>query len=155
MTATNKSSVVAQRVLKIVEEKKEEWNLGDTFYGDRKLIPRNRTICVEPDTKSVELRNAQRGVQNNFRTHVLIYHGSVKDVQENALDCDTLAEAVEAEINSYHNLQDPTDPDPEETLVVHAFVSLVEPRYVNRNEGTQWKVSRLTVDALSTTRLGV
>jgi hypothetical protein len=155
MTATGSSYLVAKRIQKIVETLQEELGLGPVLYGDHQKISVNRTVCVVADTKRRELRNAPRVTQNTITTQVLVYHGTVENVQQNLEDCDVLAEAIEARIHEYPRLTDPEDPDNAETaLVYHSLVTVADPGLRARgSENTQWKTHRLTVESQALTML--
>ncbi len=155
MTATNSALLVAKRIMRIIELKKEELLLGGVLYGDHRKIPYNRTVCVIADTKRRALRaeGVPRMTSNTFQTQVLIYHGNVENVEENLEACDELAETIETLIHEYPRLTDPDNPADTEGLVTHCLVTIAEPGTRTRSENNQWKVHRLTVESMSLTRL--
>lgn len=156
MTSPDRGSayLIAKRIQAIVETLQEELQLGPVLYGDHQKISVNRTVCVVAGTKKRELRNAPRGTQNTLLTQVLVYHGTIENVQQNLEACDILAEAIEARIHQYPRLTDPNDPNDTEGLVYHSLVRTADPGYRARGaENTQWKTHRLTVESESLTML--
>lgn len=153
MSATDATSVVVERIQKIIQAVASPLAIADVLYGDHNRIPYNRTVCVFAAPKTVELYATQRGVINTFNTLVVVYHCKLTDTEINYKECDILTEAIEDQINQYHKLQDPENlSDPSDPLVFHSYVRTVEPGMRLRMDN-RWKISRLNVESQSRTRL--
>lgn len=119
-------------------------NLWGIYYGDQEKIPKNVTVCVEPNIKRTDLKNSQRGVSREFEIFVLVYFTSLNQTgQLNRRDADALAEEIEAYLNS--------DPQAGGSLI-HCMVTEVASGYSSK-DGTIVKSSRLTFNGTGTDRL--
>jgi hypothetical protein len=147
---TKKLSEVAHAYETIVKNVATSLGIQDVWYGNQVKFPRTPCVVVEPDDKTSVLRNSPRGTLNTFRVVILIIHMKVQDSQITRSEADTLAEAVEAEINK---AQFKTLPNAAgDALVVHQFVGRVESGFVNR-ENSNYMSTRLTAEAENLTQL--
>jgi|SRR3954464_3667605 len=138
-------SEVAEAYLAIVDAAATGLGIQDTFYGNQVKFPRTPAVVVEPDTKTAELRNAPRGVENVFRVEVMIVHMQVQDNQTNRREADALSNAVEDLFNANANKN-------LGGLVVHQFVVRVQSGFVNRENST-FMSTKITLEAMNLNQL--
>lgn len=136
---TDKVSVVATKLLDLLEENKVSLGLLDVWYGDQDKLPRQPAACVEAGSKSRDLNGVPRRTQVIMEVFVIVYHERVSDAEENQRKSELLSEAVEDLLHQDSAL---------DGLVIHSMVTSNEPGYVVRG-GAQVKASRLTFQCTS------
>jgi hypothetical protein len=132
-----------QYVMGVLTANKTTLGLFDVFYGDQNLLPGSPVVCVEPDTKATELKNATRGVDVYFRTYVLVYVSFVASPEDNRKAADQLAEAIETLLNADAQCGG---------LVIHSMVEELTSGYATKS-GTIVRASRILFTGRSVSRL--
>jgi hypothetical protein len=106
----------------------------NVWYGDQTLLPETPAVCIEPGTKSRELRGVPDMTENTLDVHILLYHSVVGTEQQVARRATIqFAEAIERYLHVNHlNMLNSIG----EQIIVHGFVRSSDP-------GFQYKTSTM------------
>jgi hypothetical protein len=143
MALTDSLVVMAQYLHDLIAANQVTLGVQDVFYGDQVKIPRTPTVCVESDLKNRTLSGTARKVDLTMTCFILIYGSAVAEVQSKRKAVDVLAESIEGLIHANSTLGG---------NFIHSFIPTMQSGLANKS-GTQFRSSRLTVQALSQTLL--
>lgn len=151
MSNTDHLLHVTQAILDLINENRVDLGLELTFYGDQDLIQKYPAVCVDGQQVDRELQGAGAGggVLNTFTVFLYVYHGTVKDIQQNRKDADKLVADLEDLLHTNLHLSGEGDT----ALITHGFVVRNEAGQAARGEILA--VTRMTWQGLSKTLLGV
>jgi len=155
MTVAQMPSEVATRIFDLMSDNKTALltSQGTLLYGDQNRIPTTPTLCVESGATARVLAGVGgRGrTENDLVCYLLLYWAKVDTNQKTKKDSELCAEAIAYYLDSNVTLERNGDGG----IVIHGYVSSIEPGYSRRNEGSTLMYSvRLTWTGKSKTILG-
>ena len=141
---TTGSLVAVGTALKeLVKSWQSELGIIDVFYGDQVLIPRTPAVCIEPTQKQREYAGVPYATQNTLEVALLIYFCVLGNSQEARMDCDALAEKIEAKLHLDKQLGG---------LVIQGHCTQIESGYAQKNN-VVIVTSRILWQGLSKTQI--
>jgi hypothetical protein len=128
-------SEVAERIYDLLDDNKVTLLTADgtLLYGDQNRVPTTPTACVE----SGQTTRVLAGVGGNGRTEnvlqcfIILYYAKVDSNQQTKRDAEKCAEAIAYYLDQNVTLERGGDGG----IVIHGFVSEINPGYSYRNEG--------------------
>jgi len=151
-------SQIAQRILDILEANRSAlvtsgWIADDPvsiMYGDQDKLPVTPMICVEAGPTQRELTGVPQRVTNNHEAYIIYYHSKVQDTQVTKLEAEEGAEAITQLLDGNLSLDLASDGG----IVIHGYVTTVDPGYIRKDEKTLLRSVRLTWRGKTKTMLG-
>ena len=157
MTVAQFPSEVAQRILSLLQDNGSTLFGGvhdvdyQIFYGDQNRIGVTPTVCVEAGTTTRSLAGVPSRTENQLVVFIIIYYAKVDSNQVTKLASEQLGEAIAKYLDQNLTLVRNNDGG----IVIHGFVSTIEPGYTYRNQGQNlYQTVRLTWIGKSKTMLG-
>lgn len=161
MTIAQFPSEFGQRLLDLINDNAtalltdpDTGDVGQTFYGDQSRIGVTPTLCVETGTVNRTLAGIGGPggrTENSLQAFIIIYYAKVDTNQITKLAAEQCAEGVVRYLDGNTRLERNNDGG----IVIHGYVSSIEPGYVYRNQGnTLFHTVRLTWTGTSKTILG-
>jgi len=155
MTQAQFPSPVAQRLYDLVNDNKTALLTADgqLLYGDQNRIATTPTLCVEsgPTGRVLAGVGGNGRTENNHTCWLILYYAKVDTNQDTKKESEQTAEAIAAYLDQNVRLERSGDGG----IVIHGYVSNIEPGYRLRNEGkTLMHAVRLTWTGKSKTILG-
>lgn len=152
-------SQVAQRIMDILTANKAALvaagHLADDansiMYGDQDKLPVTPMLCIESGTTTRELDGVPQRVLCRHEVHLIYYHSRVQEVQLLRLEAEEGAEAIVTVLDSNLTLELESDGG----IVIHGFVTNIDPGYIRKGERTLVRSVRLTWQGKTKTMLGV
>ena len=150
-------SEVARRIYLLIDDvkatyvKSPENVVGQVLYGDQNRVGVTPTVCVESGQTDRALAGVPRRTENDFECYIFLYWARVDDNQVAKLQSEQAAEAIARYLDSLPTLERAGDGG----IVIHGWVSRIEPGYRYRNEGKNlMNAVRLTWTGKTKTMLG-
>lgn len=140
-TLTTSIVTIAKALESLLNERKGDLGILAVYYGDQDMLATTPVVCVEPNMKENNLRRSGGGKMADpvITTDLLLYHGAVQSTQNNRLEADQFAEAVEAVIHEDFTLGG---------IIVYGHITLLESGY-SRKVGTLYRSTKLTHEAIT------
>lgn len=125
--------------------------LTNVWYGDQLNLPETPAVCVEPGTKTRELRGVPDMTENGLDIHLFLYHTAVGGEQQvSRRDCIEFAEAIERFLNVNHlNMTNSIG----EQIIIHGFVRSLDAGYQYKNGTTLYNAVHMIWTGLTKTSL--
>jgi hypothetical protein len=150
-------SEVAQRIYHLIDDAKAtllmspEGVQGQLFYGDQNRIGVTPTACVESGITQRSLAGVPSRTENELQCYIIIYWARVDETQVTKLQAEQAGEAIARYLDANLTLARSGDGG----IVIHGFISSIEPGYTYRNQGkTLMQTVRLTWTGKTKTMLG-
>lgn len=146
-------SEVAQRIFALLQDNQATLLTADgqLLYGDQSKIGSTPTVCVEAGPTARTLGGVPNRTENNFTCYIIVYWAKVDSNQVTKLASEQCAESIARYLDQNLILQRSSDGG----IVIHGFVSSIEPGYSFKNQGNTLMHSvRLTWTGKSKTILG-
>jgi hypothetical protein len=152
MTQAQFPSEVAQRIYLLLQDGQTTLLGQDGYlsYGDQSRVPVTPTVCVESGETVRVLGGVPRRTENNFVCYILLYYAKVDTNQETKLASEQLGESICRFLDANPTLERNADGG----IVIHGWVSNIDPGYSVRNGSTLMHAVRLTWTGKSKTQLG-
>lgn len=106
----------------------------NVWFGDQNLLPQTPAVCVEPGTKTRDLKGIPDMTDNNMDVHVFLYHSAVaKEQQQARQDTIQFAEAIE---RFFHQNQLNMVNSAGDQIIVHGYFRSLDAGYQYKNGST-------------------
>jgi len=152
MTPAQFPSQVAQRIKALLDVAQSDL-LGDSsqiFYGDQNRFGVTPTVCIESGTVTRNLAGVPSRTENILTAYILLYWSKVDSNQQTKLDSEQCAEAIARYLDGNLTLE----LDGDGGIVIHGFVSTIEPGYSIKGQSGMYYSVRLTWTGKTKTILG-
>jgi len=125
-------SELAQRIYNIILANKDALLTTDGMvcYGDQDKIPVTPTLCIESGPTGRSLAGVPNRTENQLVCYLILYWAKVQDMQTDKLQGEQCAEAIVRYLDDNLQLELGGDGG----VVIHGFVSEINPGYILRNE---------------------
>jgi hypothetical protein len=146
-------SEVGQRLLLLLQDNRVTLLGVDSqiLYGDQNRVGVTPTVCVESGATGRTLAGVPRRTENSLQVFVILYWAKVQDNQVDKLAAEQCAEGIVRYLDTLPTLERAGDGG----IVIHGFVSDVDPGYSFKNQGrTLMHAVRLTWTGKTKTMLG-
>lgn len=123
----------------------------NVWYGDQSMLPETPAVCIEPGTKTRDLRGVPDMTENNMDVHIFLYHSAVgTEQQQSRRDTVGFAEAIERFLHINHlNMVNSIG----EQIIVHGFVRSLDAGYQYKNGSTLYNAVHMVWTGFTKTSL--
>ena len=127
----------------LVDTNQEILKIDSIFYGDQDKLPDGVVVCVEPFVKRNSLYAATWKLEHTFQAYVYVYISRIQSPQQSRLECDALAEQLEALIHTSRTMGNTS---------IATWVENIEFGYSTKDTGIV-RSAKLVVEARAVTQL--
>lgn len=144
------SSVITQAIVDLLETNHVPQDVRAVYYSDQARIPEVPAAAVMSGNRGRNFNQTGQQYEMAISTYIMVYHGTVGDLQILTKDTEELLETLEATLNAARKLPDSNG----DARIIHGLVSNVEPGFAERGKAL-FVVHRMTHTAISRHQVGL